>query len=62
MECPRCGTKTDSWPCPECGFPVTRVATKTKAEKQKRTMASERICRHSLLQNYIIKEYSLFTV
>ena len=22
MECPRCGTKTDSWPCPNCGFPV----------------------------------------
>lgn len=22
MTCPRCGTKTDSWPCPNCGFPV----------------------------------------
>ena len=21
MTCPRCGTVTDSWPCPECGFP-----------------------------------------
>ncbi len=24
MTCPRCGTKTDSWPCPNCGFPVLR--------------------------------------
>lgn len=24
MTCPRCGTKTDSWPCPNCGFPVMR--------------------------------------
>ena len=21
MTCPRCGTVTDSWPCPGCGFP-----------------------------------------
>ena len=35
MECPRCGTKTDSWPCPNCGFPVFRVRTviKNKTEK-----------------------------
>ena len=25
MECPRCGTKTNSWPCPNCGFPVVRI-------------------------------------
>ena len=24
MTCPRCGTETDSWPCPNCGFPVLR--------------------------------------
>lgn len=23
MVCPRCGTVTDSWPCPNCGFPET---------------------------------------
>lgn len=28
MTCPRCGTKTDSWPCPECGFPVTQYRRK----------------------------------
>ena len=28
MTCPRCGTKTDSWPCPECGFPVVRYNKK----------------------------------
>ena len=21
MVCPRCGTETTAWPCPECGFP-----------------------------------------
>lgn len=21
MICPRCGTETTDWPCPECGFP-----------------------------------------
>ena len=21
MICPRCGTETTAWPCPECGFP-----------------------------------------
>lgn len=25
MTCPRCGTETDSWPCPNCGFPVFRM-------------------------------------
>ncbi len=30
MVCPRCGTKTDSWPCPNCGFPVTCVKVITK--------------------------------
>ena len=25
MECTRCGTKTNSWPCPECGFPVLKM-------------------------------------
>ena len=24
MTCPRCGTKIDSLPCPNCGFPVMR--------------------------------------
>ena len=24
MICPRCGTKIDSLPCPNCGFPVLR--------------------------------------
>lgn len=24
MTCPRCGTKIDSLPCPNCGFPVLR--------------------------------------
>ena len=22
MTCPRCGTETNDWPCPNCGFPV----------------------------------------
>ena len=36
MECPRCGTKTNSWPCPECGFPVLRIIMmyKQKVKKQ----------------------------
>ena len=24
MTCPRCGTKIDSLPCPNCGFPVMK--------------------------------------
>ena len=24
MTCPRCGTETNDWPCPNCGFPVLR--------------------------------------
>ena len=30
MTCPRCGTKTDNWPCPECGFPVKRYRRKRR--------------------------------
>ncbi len=38
MTCPRCGTVTDSWPCPECGFPEVmyrlnnRMSRKTTLE------------------------------
>lgn len=27
MICPRCGTETESWPCPECGFPEIILLT-----------------------------------
>ena len=33
MTCPRCGTETNDWPCPSCGFPVIRVIMKTKNDK-----------------------------
>lgn len=36
MVCPRCGTKTDSWPCPECGFPVLRIIMMKKAEESRK--------------------------
>lgn len=28
MTCPRCGTETDSWPCPNCGFPTIQKLMK----------------------------------
>ena len=33
MTCPRCGTETQSWPCPNCGFPVghLREAPRSRA-------------------------------
>lgn len=34
MTCPRCGTETESWPCPECGFPVTRYRKKNNSQKR----------------------------
>ena len=40
MTCPRCGTKTDSWPCPECGFPVTRY-------RRKRSVYRRQTCPHA---------------
>ena len=46
MECPKCGTKTDSWPCPNCGFPVTRVITPERFRKKK-TMAIDSVRYHS---------------
>lgn len=33
MTCPRCGTETDSWPCPECGFPEIRYCRKKRNAK-----------------------------
>lgn len=30
MKCPRCGTETDSWPCPNCGFPEVMKAEQMK--------------------------------
>ena len=36
MKCPKCGTETDSWPCPNCGFPeVMRKRIFKKIEKMK---------------------------
>lgn len=37
MTCPRCGTKTDSLPCPNCGFPVFRKRVK-KSDYQRETV------------------------
>lgn len=36
MECPRCGTKTNSWPCPNCGFPVLRLIQKCKEREDEK--------------------------
>ena len=42
MECPRCGTTTDSWPCPNCGFPVFRVRTIIKQNTNNNYKCNER--------------------
>ena len=36
MTCPRCGTETNSWPCPVCGFPETRFLKKKKTYRRKK--------------------------
>ena len=33
MTCPRCGTVTDSWPCPGCGFPEVMYNNNFKRRK-----------------------------
>ena len=37
MECPRCGTKIDSLPCPNCGFPVFRIKVRIRQHIRKNT-------------------------
>lgn len=34
MTCPRCGTETNDWPCPNCGFPVIKRYTKEYAKME----------------------------
>lgn len=42
MDCPRCGTPMEFGVCPECGFPVIRIA-KMKRNVRKTTKEPVRI-------------------
>lgn len=40
MTCPRCGTVTDSWPCPGCGFPEVMYKVDNRFQKKQVSSSS----------------------